>query len=312
MLKLNISASASSQHLATLGPRFDKAMSAWGKSFTGYPARTKALHALLLSQRKSILVGDVSQLRQVIQQVEATAPELMQYLRERPAKDDRLKPMEKLITQLGKVFNYSRFILKDTGWNAYKLVGSYKLRICPYCHLHHVNYHGQSTGTPKQLELRPPLDHFLPKSIYPFLAVSLYNLVPSCHQCNSSIKGDDEPALDVPHPFDSSSVLDMSFDIQASPLALAGLVDEKLAVKISGQGGWDAFACFFHLQERYQWYLPEVQEMLGRKQAMDDGDAVLQSLALRHRYILGFDPKDAEQRALGICLKDIAKQLKVL
>jgi len=32
------------------------------------------------------------------------------------------------------------------------------------------------------------LDHFLPQSIYPFLSLCLYNLIPSCYSCNSKFK----------------------------------------------------------------------------------------------------------------------------
>ncbi len=50
---------------------------------------------------------------------------------------------------------------------AYALVQEVGARVCPYCQLHHVNYHmpaGKQT-----FSLRSPLDH-LPRS-YPYLAV---------------------------------------------------------------------------------------------------------------------------------------------
>lgn len=33
------------------------------------------------------------------------------------------------------------------------------------------------------------LDHFLPKGKFPYLSVSVYNLIPSCYSCNSKFKG---------------------------------------------------------------------------------------------------------------------------
>ncbi|WP_276967728.1 hypothetical protein [Chryseobacterium sp.] len=33
------------------------------------------------------------------------------------------------------------------------------------------------------------LDHFIPKGKFPFLSVSIYNLIPSCYSCNSKFKG---------------------------------------------------------------------------------------------------------------------------
>ncbi len=313
MLKLKVDPTAKQRHLQTLGERFDKAMSAWKSPFAGYPPFTSDLKKVLQSERDFILVGDVSRLHGVIQQVKHKAGPLDHYLRNRPSAKSgaRQADMEELITKLGEIFDYSNFIYKGVGWNAYKLVGSYALRICPYCHLHHVNYHGQSVGTPRKLEMRPPLDHFLPKSIYPYLAVSLYNLVPSCHPCNSSIKGDDDPAHTIPHPFDPTAPLDMSFTLKGSALGISGITEEELELTVTGNGAWGEFTTFFHLQERYQWYAPEVTDMLKRKQFRDESDAVVQSL-IRADFILGFAPHDFEKRALGICLRDIAKNLKVL
>src|SRR5690606_32118753 len=34
------------------------------------------------------------------------------------------------------------------------------------------------------------LDHLLPQSEYPYLSLSLFNLVPSCYSCNSKLKND--------------------------------------------------------------------------------------------------------------------------
>jgi hypothetical protein len=71
--------------------------------------------------------------------------------------------------------------------------------VCPYCnrqYIHTVRAEGNKTG------VRAELDHFYAKSIYPFLAVSFANLVPSCTICNSRRKRDRdfyaEPHL---HPY---------------------------------------------------------------------------------------------------------------
>lgn len=49
---------------------------------------------------------------------------------------------------------------------------------------------------------RPAFDHWFPKSQYPLLSLSLYNLIPSCHICNSSAKGSAPVNLkDYIHPY---------------------------------------------------------------------------------------------------------------
>ncbi|CRI57152.1 hypothetical protein [Pseudomonas sp. CCOS 191] len=310
MLKLKVSAKYKACHLELLGKRFDDEMGAWNPHAANFPPLTNKLHRFLLSQREQILIGAVSQLREVVRQINNIMPDLPPYLQSRPKKKSPLyrDDMESLIKVFGDVFDYGKFIYKSVGWNAYKLVESHGLRICPYCHLHHVNYHGQTTKKLKTLEMRPPLDHFLPKSIYPYLAVSLHNLVPCCHQCNSSIKGDNDPALRVPHPFDLQEILDMSFSVKSSALALSGVTDEELKLEVTGNGAWSEFVSFFHLQPRYQWYADEVKDMLKRGREFKEFDGVVQSLVRRPAFILGFEPDDVQRRALGLCLREIASQ----
>jgi hypothetical protein len=316
MLKLNVSTAAKTRHLSTLGKRFDDAMGEWKAPFTGYPAFTPDLHQFLLDHREEILVGSAAKLRNVIFGFDSIATGFTNYLKNRPKQrvpkpSKRQADMEELLKKLSKVFSYSTFIYKSAGWNAYKLVEDHGLRTCPYCQLHHVNYHGQATGKLGKLELRPPLDHFLPKSIYPYLAVSLHNLVPSCHQCNSSIKGDKDPASIIPNPFDSG-VPDLSFSIDNPALAALPIAGQNLKLKVTTNGSWSNFVGFFHLQERYQWYAPEVKDMLGRKRDLEESDDVIRSMVRRQSLILGFEPGEFEKRTLGICLRDIARQMGVL
>lgn len=53
--------------------------------------------------------------------------------------------------------------------------------VCPYCNL---NF----THTIIEKKIRPEFDHFYPKSKYPILALSFYNLIPSCPVCNHTKK----------------------------------------------------------------------------------------------------------------------------
>lgn len=55
-----------------------------------------------------------------------------------------------------------------------------KLKICPYCGRNQINV----ASYERKRDSKPPIDHFLPKSKYPFLAVSFRNLIPCCSTCN--------------------------------------------------------------------------------------------------------------------------------
>ena len=84
------------------------------------------------------------------------------------------------MTMCSSTFSYDKFTRNQAGWGAYQFIDSIENTICPYCnrsYTHSVFENGECSG-------RPELDHFLPKSIFPFFAVSIYNLIPVCHNCN--------------------------------------------------------------------------------------------------------------------------------
>ena len=67
--------------------------------------------------------------------------------------------------------------------NAHYFFRELNIRTCPYC-----NRHYTFTLDEKTAKVAPEYDHFYDKSSHPILAVSFYNLVPSCHTCNH-VKG---------------------------------------------------------------------------------------------------------------------------
>jgi hypothetical protein len=64
------------------------------------------------------------------------------------------------------------------------------MNVCPYCNRNFVNpiYKENSLGGDNKNQ-SPDIEHFFPKSIYPFLSLSISNLLPSCAFCNK-IKSD--------------------------------------------------------------------------------------------------------------------------
>ena len=64
------------------------------------------------------------------------------------------------------------------------------IKVCPYCnrsYIHTLKHHG----------VRPQYDHFFSKIKYPYLAVSLYNLIPSCSICNQAKSDIDTYAVSI-------------------------------------------------------------------------------------------------------------------
>ncbi|WP_060825569.1 hypothetical protein [Sulfurospirillum cavolei] len=79
---------------------------------------------------------------------------------------------------------YNNFCDKKKEYDAYDLAQSLNVTVCPYC-----NRNYTFTVRSKNGSTRPQFDHFYDKATYPILALSFYNLIPSCPTCNSSIKG---------------------------------------------------------------------------------------------------------------------------
>jgi hypothetical protein len=217
--------------------------------------------------------------------------------------------MSKLYDLVEKLFDY-KAMCRDLVSGAYAVVKQQRLRICPYCHLHHLNLH---TAPGKKLTLRPPLDHFYPKGRYPYLATALFNLVPSCEQCNSRIKlarDPRDPALRAPlvHPFDtrkrlsfvsgwhSALPLDQIVSCKDFQFGLAGVcADAK------------DFADFFRLPERYRWYEHELLDLVNQYKRFQDADPKWKDSVEPVDCILGFSALEAEKRAVGLILADAAR-----
>ena len=74
--------------------------------------------------------------------------------------------------------------------NAIWLMRKLNVKVCPYCNRTYTFTLQKKTIEAKRY-VRPEIDHFFPKSKYKHLALSFYNLVPSCPLCNQ-LKGNNE------------------------------------------------------------------------------------------------------------------------
>lgn len=87
-----------------------------------------------------------------------------------------------------------------TTYGAYSFVEQLDLKTCPYCNRNYTFLVNEENG-----KLRPEIDHFYPKSIYPFLAMSFYNLIPSCSICNHTKSDKVEKSLENPYEVKNES-----------------------------------------------------------------------------------------------------------
>ncbi len=89
-----------------------------------------------------------------------------------------------IIEEVQSVFKYTKgFVKKESPYSAYDLAEKLNVNSCVYCN----RIYTKTVVKPSKIT-RPEFDHWYPKSAYPLLALSFYNLIPSCHICNSSVK----------------------------------------------------------------------------------------------------------------------------
>lgn len=166
---------------------------------------------------------------------------------------------------------YEKLTDKNNGI-AYSTIKALGIRACPYCNLNYIDpviREGDGDNI-----VRHHLDHFYPKKIFPFLAVSFYNLIPSCYECNSGLKKEQvdfdlyNPYLDdfdndakfVIFPNGDGSISSLfndinSFDINIKSRSPSHVIVDKISKYIN----------LFCLKDRYKYRKEEAREILCHK-----------------------------------------------
>lgn len=108
---------------------------------------------------------------------------------------------------INTVINYNLF--NDF---AYDIGTKLELNTCPYCNRVYINT--IINKKTKSQVIRPTFDHFFSQKEHSLLALSFYNLIPSCYYCNSNLKGDHEMSLSTHlHPYLDGFDNDFYFNI---------------------------------------------------------------------------------------------------
>ena len=71
-------------------------------------------------------------------------------------------------------------------WNRHQLITMMGVSVCPYCNRQFISIYKDDKA--RDIKTTADLDHFYSQDEYPFLALSLYNFVPSCQICNLRFK----------------------------------------------------------------------------------------------------------------------------
>ena len=115
-----------------------------------------------------------------------------------------------------QLFCYKK-LYEEGKWSRHKLLSLMGIEVCPYCQRNYISSYGKKTTA--------DLDHFYPKSLYPFLALSLYNFIPSCQVCNSRFKGYKDKGISV-YPY-KESFDELGVKFKTSKEAIYEILGEK-------------------------------------------------------------------------------------
>lgn len=138
-----------------------------------------AKHRLL----KKIICGKPKELRRIIDKIEKFKIKFKN-------EDKTLTPEGEIINS---IFNYTQLALPQNAWIGNQL----RIKACPYCN-------AQYTVALKD-SAKFQLDHFFPQSEYPYLALSFFNLIPCCANCNLKKKAKDTyKDFSLFHPYEKS------------------------------------------------------------------------------------------------------------
>jgi hypothetical protein len=183
----------------------------------------------------------------------------------------------------------------------YWLFEKLDIKVCPYC-----NRHYTFTINKNNKKISPQLDHFYPKSIYPYLALSFYNLIPSCSVCNH-VKL--EKKIDI-HPYTNSfHENNCHFQIvgkqNGASNTLDWLLKNEIKVHFTGDNkNIEVFA----LKELYNEHIDYVEEILNKVQAYNKG----YYNSLIKGYKLGAQPVEIDRLIFGTYLEDAEHEKRPL
>lgn len=221
-----------------------------------------------------------------------------------------------LATEIGEVFKYTGGFAKKTAiYSTYDLAENLNFQTCVYCN----RIYTKTVVNPTKVT-RPEFDHWFPKGSYPVLALSFYNLIPSCHICNSSVKGSVEMNLnEFIHPY-SDDKIDYKFSFWIKKY-------DQFEFKINRVIGSkeDKTIEAFQLEKIYNTHRDEIYDLvklknlysvnylLKLKKLLSDVDP---HISMREIYRLAFgthyDEKDFHKKPLSKMKKDILGELNMI
>ncbi|WP_314817735.1 hypothetical protein [Capnocytophaga gingivalis] len=234
-----------------------------------------------------------------------------------PEEKRRLRNIfDNVYNEIEKIFSYKNFTTKKKKeYDTYDLAENLDIPTCPYCNR---MYTKTVKGKAGKKIIRPEFDHWFPKSEYPLLALSFYNLIPSCHICNSNVKGKTEFKLDTHfHPYNSASNVKATFSYNYKSC-------DGYRIKINTKDDFSRDSVeAFQLENIYQAHEDEVKDLIKIRQAYSDkyieilknslkGLSLSKEEVYRLAFGVHYEEDKFDRRPLSKLKKDILTELGII
>lgn len=238
----------------------------------------------------------------------------------------------KIISYIEKHFKKARYskeslnkiffrIFVDYGYNKLnklEFIKNIDLGSCPYCNRNYI------FSINKRGSVKPEIDHFYPKSLYPYLAISYFNLIPSCPTCNGFGAKEAKDTFYIYPIHNPYTLKEIDFKFSILPIN----VDFYDSIK-GEKYNFDNFEIelygnktnleVFKLEELYKQHKDIVLELLIKKtyypkSYIEELKGFGFSQDEIYRYLLCNYSKneDLHKRPLSKLVKDISEELKIL
>jgi hypothetical protein len=200
------------------------------------------------------------------------------------------------------------------------LTRSLGISVCPFCNRNYTITIHDAQG---EIGARPDFDHFLPKSHYPLLSISFFNLVPICTPCNK-IKGENEifqSPYDSSHPVPVFKLYGKDKDNKPVLLGLGDAFEDIQIIPEASSAQNNPDTCNIKklgLKQIYENHTDHVSELVSKAQQyhMDSYAAMIESFqglgkteGEIDRIIWGRYKDDPGKRPLSKLTNDVLDQL---
>ncbi|SRX56128.1 hypothetical protein [Aequorivita sp. CIP111184] len=224
-----------------------------------------------------------------------------------------------LNSKIEPIVNYDNWFTSSYKQYDYTLAKNLDRSTCTYCNRIYTNTMVSKEG--RKL-MRPQFDHWFPKSIFPLLALSFYNLIPSCSICNSTAKSNTIFLLNTHlHPYNSLDALNnFTFSYKQDKSTNTYRVEINFAL-----GNSKSIKTYtdLNIKEIYNAHLSELSDLLEIKNSysvnyikslMSAYPNANLSYEETYRLVFGteYDIRDFHKRPFSKFKKDILAELKLI